>query len=365
MRFIKAFLCLVAAFFVELGPQSASAQFAQIDLFSNIPGQANATDPQLIDPWGISFTPTSPVWVANEGSGVATLYNSTTGKQSLVVTVPGVGGNPGTPTGTVNNPNGAAFNGDNFLFVTRNGQLMGWRGALGTTAETLVPAGGGASYTGLAIGSVNSNTYAYAADFHNGTINAIAGTAGAPALPGNFTDPNLPAGYAPFNVQTLNGELYVAFAKQDAAKLNPVSGGGGFIDVFNLNGNFNGRLISNGPLNVPWGMAIAPANFGQFGGDLLVGNNGDGTIDVFDPITGILLGMLKDGQGNPIVVSGLMALAFGNGASFASNALLFTGGDGVFGEIQATPLPAALPMFGSLLAGAGYIGLRRKKKKAA
>jgi len=372
MRISKRGLSFVTALLVILtfGSQNASAQFTETNLFSNIPGQANATDPQLIDPWGMSFTPTSPVWVANKGSGVATLYNTATGKQGLVVTIPGFGGVQGTPSGTVNNANGAAFNGDNFLFSTRDGLIAGWRGALGTTAETLALPSAGQSYTGLAIASFNGHTYLYAPDFHGGTINVFKGDALAPALPGNFTDPNLPAGFAPFNIQTLAGKLYVTYAQQDLAKSNPVAGAGkGFVDVFNLDGtgglpNGNIRLVSGDHLNAPWGLAIAPAGFGQFGGDLLVGNNGDGTIDVFDPITGLLLGMLKDAQGNPITVSGLMALAFGNGASFDSKALLFTGGDGVFGEIQnATPLPAALPMFGSILGAGGFVTWLRKRNR--
>ena len=313
MRVIKPFLYLIRRAFSWTETQNASAQYVQIDLFSNIPGQGTL-DPNLVDPWGVSFSPTSPVWVANAGSGVATLYKSS-GIQSLVVTIPGLGGSQGTPTGTVFNST-SSFNGDLFLFSTRAGQIAGWRGALGTTAETLSLSSVGASYTGLAIGSVSSNAYAYAADFHNGVITTFPGT-GAPALPGNFTDPNLPTGYAPFNVQTIGSQLYVSFALQDAAKFDPVAGAGnGLIDIFNLDGTFSKRLVSNGALNIPWGMAIAPAGFGQFAGDLLVGNNGDGTIDAFDPITGMLIGMLKDAQGNPIMVSGLMALAFGNGASF-------------------------------------------------
>jgi uncharacterized protein (TIGR03118 family) len=367
MRIIRSFLCLIAALLVGLGSQSANAQFAQINLFSNIPGQANTTDPSLVDPWGISFSPTSPVWIANEGSGVATLYNSTTGKQGLVVTIPGpTTGSQGTPTGTVFNSfsGTGAFNGDNFLFSTLNGQIMGWRGALGTTAETLVSPSTGVSYTGLAIGSVSGNAYAYAPDFLGGKIDVFKGSAAAPDLPGHFIDPNIPAGYSPFNVQTLNGQLYVSFALQDATTHVPVPGvGQGFVDIFNLDGTFSRRLVSQGALNVPWGMAFAPAGFGQFGGDLLVANNGDGIINAFDPTTGAFIGVLTDAQGHPISNALLLALAFGNGTSFSSNALLFTAGDGLFGEIVATPLPAALPMFGSILGAGGFVSWLRKRKR--
>jgi uncharacterized protein (TIGR03118 family) len=368
MRINKRGLSFFTALFIAVGSQSASAQFSETNLFSNIPGQAKATDPQLVDPWGMSFSPTSPVWVANEGTGVATLYNTTTGKQGLVVTVPGNGGGQGTPTGTVNNLNIAAFNGDNFLFATRDGLIAGWRGALGTTAEILANnSSSAATYTGLAIATPSAgNTYLYGANFQSGAIDVFKGNNLTPGLSGNFTDPNLPVGYAPFNIQTLNGQLYVTYAPQDAAKFSPVAGvGHGIVDIFSTDGTLVSRLATGGSLNVPWGLAIAPNGFGSFGGDLLVGNNGDGTIDIFDPITGLLIGMLKDGLGNPLTIDGLMGLAFGNGASFSSQALLFTGGDGVFGEIQATPIPAALPLFASSLGALGLLGWRRKKKAQA
>src|SRR5262249_9780558 len=152
-----------------------------------------------------------------------------------------------------------AFNGDNFLFATRDGLIAGWRGALGTTAETLaINAPANATYTGLAIATPTvGNTYLYAANFRSGAIDVFKGSTAQPSLTGNFTDPNLPAGYAPFNIQTLNGQLYVTYAQQDAAKFSPVTGAGnGFVDIFTLDGNLVGRLASHGPLNAPWGLAI-------------------------------------------------------------------------------------------------------------
>ena len=177
-----------------------------------------------------------------------------------------------------------------------------------------------------------STPFLYATDFHNGKIDVLNGSfALATLAPGHFTDPNLPAGYTPFNIQNLGGKLFVTYAKQVATGMNPVPGvGNGFIDVFNLDGtpglmNSNVRLVSNGPLNEPWGMAIASSTFGQFAGDLLVGNHGDGTIDAFDPSTGMLLGMLKDAQGNPIVNDNLWALGFrGQGSGFDADGLFFT-----------------------------------------
>ena len=381
MRVIRSLLYFITALVVGINLQSASAQFTQTDLVSNVPG-AKLTDPNLVDPWGIAFGPTSPVWIANTGTGVATLYSG--GTQSppvinqvpLVVTIPGPGpgGTGGTPTGIVfNSVGGASFNGDNFLFSSFNGGIFGWRNALGTTAEILQLPLTSNVYTGLAfanIGSiVNPSPYLYAANFRSGMIDVTKGSAGQPALTGHFTDPGLPSGYAPFNIQNLGGQLFVTYAQQDASKSQPVAGAGfGFVDVFDLNGNFIKRLVSNGALDVPSGLAIAPAGFGQFGGDLLVGNRGDGTINAYDPTTGAFIGTLTDPQGNPISNALLTALAFGtgSGASFASDALLFTAGDGVFGEIKAsqTPLPAALPMFGSVVGVYSFVSwLRRKKRR--
>ena len=362
MRISTSFFCLIAALLVGLGTQSASAQYAQTNIVSNVPGLASITDPNLVNPWGIAFSNTSPVWVANEGSGVATLYTST-GTVPLVVSIPG----QGTPTGVVFNSTSdfllTAGNGQKalFLFATKDGQIAGWNG--GTGAIAAVPANPNNVYTGLTAGASATGNTLYAANFRSGVINAF-GPSFSPLIP--FTDPNVPAGYAPFNVENINGELYVAFAKQDLATDAPVAGAGnGFIDVFDLNGGSLQRLVSNGALDAPWGMAVAPSDFGSFGGDLLVGNNGDGEINAFNITTGAFIGTLEDANGNPIVDPALFALAFGNGTSFSSDALLFTAGDGLLGEIQvaSTPLPATLPMFGSVLGAGGLVSWLRKRKR--
>jgi uncharacterized protein (TIGR03118 family) len=379
----RSLLYFIVAPIIGLGLQSASAQYTQTDFVSNVPG-AKLTDPNLVDPWGIAFSPLSPAWIANSGTGVATLY--TGGAQSppvinqvpLVVTIPGPGpgGSGGTPTGIVFNSatqfSAPSFNADNFLFSSLNGGIFGWRFSLGTTAEILQTPLPSNVYTGLAfatIGSVvNPNSYLYAANFRTGTIDVTKGSSGSPDLTGRFTDPNLPAGYAPFNIQNLNGTMFVTYAQQDASKSQPMTGAGlGFVDAFDLNGNLIHRLVSRGALNAPFGLAIAPMDFGQFGGDLLVGNRGDGRINAYDPTTGAFIGTLSDAQGNPISNALLTALAFGNGASFSSNALLFTAGDGLFGEIvaTATPLPAALPLFASGLGTLGLLCWRRKRKAQA
>ena len=317
------------------------------------------TDPNLVNPWGISSSAASPFWVANNGTGVSTLYNGAGQPfpvaSPLVVTIPPPSGGtgPATPTGQVFNGT-SAFNGDLFIFATEDGTIAGWRGALGTTAELLVDnSAAGAVYKGLALGIVAGHSYLYAANFRNGTIDVFRGDAGAPFLPGNFIDPNLPAGYAPFNIQNLGGSLYVTYALQDAAKHDDVPGPGhGYVNVFDLNGNLQRRLISQGPLNSPWGLALAPAKFGAFSNDLLVGNFGDGTINAFDPLTGNLLGTVKDSRGNPIVIDGLWSLIFGNGGNGGEpNRLYFTAGPGgelhgLFGSLApATLVPFLLLLF--------------------
>jgi len=343
--------------------------FTQTNLVSDIPGMAKTTDPNLVNPWGVSFSSGSPFWISDNGTGLATLYNGAGDIIPLVVTVPPPGG--AAPTGQVFNSS-SSFNGDLFIFATEGGTITGWRGALGTTAETLSPGTGGV-YKGLAIATTPNGTYLYATDFHNNSITVFPGT-GAPNLPGNFTDPSLPAGYAPFNIQNIGGKLYVTYAVQDAAKHDDVSGPGhGIVDVFDLQGNFLQRLISNGPLNSPWGMAIAPTGFGNFGNDLLVGNFGDGTINAFDPSTGNFLGQLDGANGMPLINLGLWDLTVGNGGNGGSKSdLYFTAGipgdgmvedHGLFGSIVPTPEPGTLALLGSGLLA--LIGTARRRNNAA
>ena len=360
---------------LSLAAQNLFAQpntFVQTNLVSDIPGLAAHTDPNLVNPWGIAETATSPFWIADNGSGVTTLYNTSGTPQSLVVTLPAPGGGPSAPTGEIFNGTGA-FNGDLFIFGTEDGTITGWRGALGTNGETLLDSSAsGAVYKGLALGTIGSNNYLYAADFHNDHITVLP-SSGAPALSGNFTDPNLPAGYAPFNVRNISGQLYVTFAKQDAAAHDDVAGAGnGYIDIFDLNGNFVRRLVSNGPLDSPWGLTLAPAGFGPFGGDLLVGNFGDGMINAFDPTSGAFLGALDGLSADPLSIEGLWGLNFGNGGNGgAANTLYFTAGisggaevedHGLFGAISSVPDTGATIL---LLATAmfGLLAVRRYRLK--
>ena len=351
--------------------------FAQHNLVSDIPGIASYTDPDLVNPWGIALSGGSPFWVADNGSGLATIYNSFGVKQGLVVTIPPPTGQTGTaaPDGQVFNPNSANFGGAHFIFSTEDGTISGWSG--GTSATLKVDdSAQNAVFKGLALAANGSNTYLYATDFHNNAIDVFDTNFNKVTLAGSFTDPTLPAGYAPFGIQASGGLLYVTYALQDAAKHDDVAGPGhGFVDVYDTNGNLVQRLISMGSLNSPWGMAWAPSGFGKFGGDLLVGNFGDGTVNVFNPTNGSWLAQLDDKNGNPIVNQGLWGLTFGNGGNGGfTNTLYFSAGipgpngniedNGLFGSVSSVPEPGTLTLLGSGFVSLLGYGLRRGKRSA-
>lgn len=340
--------------------------YVQTNLVSDITGLAATTDPNLVNPWGIAFGPTSPVWIADNGTGLSTLYTGSGQIQGLVVTIPPSGA--GSPTGTVFNSQSMAgkFNGDAFLFASEDGTITGWRGSLGTNAEVLAMTPD-AIYKGIAI----DGDRVYATNFSAGTVDVFDSTLAPVTTSGGFVDPNLPSGYAPFNIENIAGQLYVTYAKQDADKEDDVPGpGNGFVDVFDADGNFVERFASNGVLNSPWGMALAPASFGAFGNDLLIGNFGDGTINAFDPTNGNFLGTLDDVNGNPIVNQGLWGLEFGNnGPGFDPNTLYFTAGipgdgevedHGLFGALAPVPEPGSAFLFGTVLLVAAGFTQRRK-----
>ncbi len=327
------------------------AAYVQTNLVSDIPGLGLITDPNLVNPWGMAYSATSPFWVSDNGTGLSTLYNGAGTPQALVVTIPPApgGSGPSKPTGQVFN-GGSGFNADRFIFATEDGTISGWRGALGTNAELLVDnSPGGAIYKGLAIGSNASGDFIYAANFHANSIDVFNSTFAPTNLSGLFLDPNLPAGYAPFNIQNLGGSLYVAYAQQDANAEDEIAGpGAGFVDVFDTDGVFLRRLISNGALDAPWGLALAPADFGLYSDDLLVGNFGDGLINAFDPLSGNFLGTLNGPGGTPISIDGLWALGFGNGSN--ANQLFFTAGlndeaNGLFGKLSV-PEPSTIFLLG-------------------
>jgi uncharacterized protein (TIGR03118 family) len=345
---IARFACLFSLLPFALPAAGANA-YVRRDLVSDTPGAAAVTDPNLVNPWGVSFSATSPFWVSNTGTGTSTLYNGSGAIIPLVVTIPAAAsGAKGTPTGQVNN-NTSAFllaNGNkaSFIFSTEDGTISAWNG--GSAASIQVNnSSSGAVYYGLAIGTdAAGSPFLYAPNFTSGKIEVYNGAWAPTTVSGGFADPSVPAGYAPFNIWPLGGKLYVAYAKQ--GPLSAVAGAGqGYVSVFDFDGKLVKHLISGAPLNAPWGMAIAPSTFGAFAGDLLVGNFGDGTINAFDPNTGASLGQLQDTSGNPLVFPGLWALIFGNGGSGGDrNTLYITAGVGNLqhGLLSSIAPPAAI-----------------------
>ena len=338
------------------GSKATTSFFTQNNLVADKAGigvpPAQHIDPNLVNPWGITASPAGPFWVADNGTGLATLYDGNGNTIPLVVTIPtptGVG--TSAPTGTVFNPTNTNFlladgKGAVFLFDTENGTIAGWDG--GTKASIVVDnSATGAVYKGLAIGANAGAGLLYATNFNSGKVE-VYDAKFAPTLAGSFVDPAIPAGFAPFGIQNLAGNIYVTYAKQDAAKHDDVRGlGNGFVDEYSSAGILIKRVVSGAPLDSPWGLAIAPASFGLFGGDLLVGNfgvtaNGDpnaGQINAFDPTTGAFAGALNDSHDLPITLDGLWGLSLGNDAKAGSSSTLdFASGpngetDGLFGNL--------------------------------
>jgi uncharacterized protein (TIGR03118 family) len=320
--------------------------FTQTNLVSDISGLAANTDPNLKNPWGVAFSATSPFWTSDQRTGLSTLYNATGTPQALVVTVPG-GAPPSGPTGMVfSNVAGSFLVGANpatFIFDTLNGTILGWNG--GTTA-TVEHTTAGAIYTGLAQAASGSSTFLYAANSApGGHIDVFNSTWAPVASPGGFADPSLPAGLVPFNIQNIGGNLYVTYAQ-----LGP--GGtplpGGVVDEFDANGNLLKRIATGGPLSAPWGIVVAPASFGAFSNDLLIGNFGNGEILAYDATTDVFLGTLNGPNGQPLVNDFLWALETRTGVNgFNPNAVYFAAGinnqaDGLFGEITEVSEPATI-----------------------
>ena len=335
--------------------------YLQTNLVSNIPGMALVTDPNLKNPWGLSSSSGSPIWASDNNAGVATLYaiaNGVAAPVPLVVQIPAPGNVPGgAPTGTVFSGSSGFVVSENlksgpsrFLFATEDGTIVGWNPAVDVTHGVIavdnsaaVDSAGdvGAVYKGLAIDSASAGTLLYAANFRFATVDVFDSRFQPVKLAGSFSDPGIPAGFAPFGIQNLGGQLYVTYAKQNAAKHDDVKGlGNGFVDVYDLNGNLVRRLASQGTLNSPWGLAIAPSTFGHFHDDLLVGNFGDGLINGFDLATGTLTGQLGNGLGGAVQIDGLWGLRVGNGGRGGDpNAIYFAAGindeaDGLFGSIH-------------------------------
>jgi uncharacterized protein (TIGR03118 family) len=338
-------LALVAgAALAVVAPLSAAepTEFTVNPLVSDQPGMAPVTDPDLVNPWGLTSSPTSPWWVSDNGTDKSTLYRGSDGaKQALVVSV------PGGPTGTVFNPTSAFVlpTGGKalFLFDGEDGTVRAWNGAQGTTAIVVKDRSDvDAIYKGLAIADTANGPRLYAADFHNARIDVLNGSFGLVPDSG-FEDPSLPQGFAPFNVQVLGDRVFVAYAKQDADAEDEVAGQGrGRVDVYDLAGNLLGGISGHGQLNAPWGLAIAPASFGTLAGDLLVGNFGDGQINAFrevGPGQFVPDGELRGSDDRPLAIDGLWALQVSQGGNNGTaGQLFFTAGPneethGLFGTI--------------------------------
>jgi uncharacterized protein (TIGR03118 family) len=338
--------------------------YDQTNLVSDGSVPAKTISDSLINPWGISHSPTGPFWISDNGAGVTTIFNGSgdlvkiAGQNAFTIAAPPGQDTPATPTGQVFNTAGSGFdisaNGTTapsvFLFATEDGTISGWSPIVDAASSVIAvdnsQGGDGAVYKGLAIGTTDQGTFLYAANFRNGTVDVFDSSF---KQVNSFTDSNLPSGYAPFNVQVLDGKLFVTFAQQDAAKHDDVAGPGhGFVDEFELNGKMLDRVASQGVLNSPWGLDMAPKGFGQFAGDLLVGNFGDGTIDAFDPKTDRFLGQLLGGDGNPLQIGDLWALTNGTGSSGTDpNAVYFTAGlqdeqHGLFGSLSPMSDPSHL-----------------------
>jgi uncharacterized protein (TIGR03118 family) len=349
-------------------------RYVVTNLTSDITGVAPNTDPVLQNAWGVAFTPNaSPFWISDNATGCSTLYDGQGAIQALQVKLPLPGGSvpatackhadpnnppnptPAAPTGLVWNQTSGATGflvpgtslSATFIWDTEDGTLSAWTGGL-TPADQAVLAvdnSPGAVYKGLVFGVNAKGVFLFATNFRAGTVDVFGpanSSSNGQYVPittdGGFIDPDIPAGYAPFGIQNIDGSLFVTFAMQNAAKHDDVPGlGNGFVDVFDTDGHLLRRFASRGPLNSPWGVARASYAFGRFSGDILVGNFGNGWINAFDS-NGIFLGALRDATGKPIAIDGLWTLTLGGGKNSSSDTLYFTAGpngetDGLFGTI--------------------------------
>ena len=316
----------------------ATAQRVNVmNLTSDISSAAAHQDANLVNPWGLSISPTGPWWVSDNGTGLSTLYDGNGVTQSLVVTIPtGSGSGTGTPSGTVYNPTtDFKIHGQTtpFLFCTEDGTISGWY--VGTTAFIAVNNfNTGAVYKGMALASAGGANYIYLANFHAGTVEVYDKNYAAHSFGSNaFVDTSIPAGYAPFNVQLIgSNQLVVTYAKQDAAKHDDVPGAGnGYVDIYDTSGNLVVRMAHNLFLNAPWGAVVAPQSFSGFSNDLLIGQFGSGAITAYNPSTGTWIGNVLNVNNLTLQIDGLWALAFGNGSGGGSASTLYFSA-GTFGE---------------------------------
>jgi uncharacterized protein (TIGR03118 family) len=371
LRVSLAGTSLGAASILSIAAAQAT-EFRVVKLVSDSGGAAHS-DTNLINPWGLASSPTSPFWVANNGTGVGALYDTTGTPQPLVVTVNPSGA---APTGLVFNGNAADFHVTEggktgsaaFIFAGEDGTISGWAPgvALDHSIVAIPNLNRDVVYKGLAIGSSAGTQFLYASDFHNGMVEQFDSSFN---LVRSFGDPTVAPGYAPFGTRVLGDHLFVTYALQDADKEDDVAGpGNGYVDEFNLDGTFVRQLVGQGgEIDSPWGLDIAPSSFGQFAGDLLVGNFGDGTISAFDLTSGMFDGKLLGTDGNPIVLGDLWALLNGNGAKGGdADKVYFTAGvsdeaHGLFGALAPVPEPASWAL---MLCGFAMSGMTLRARSA-
>jgi uncharacterized protein (TIGR03118 family) len=381
MKFVDRSLALGAVTVIAVSTVTAVRAdqpnaYVVTKLVSDLPNMAAVQDPNLKNPWGVAFSPAaSPFWIADNANGLSTLYDGDGTIVPLVVTVPcPPAAGQGSSCPQFSSPNGLVWNPTttvstaflvpgtqlpaSFIFSSEDGTISAWTGGLTPPDNAVLAVNNavapnptlGAVYKGLAVGTNVNGVFLFATNFRAGTVEvyapAPAGNTTGLYVPvttdGGFTDPDIPAGYAPFGIQNIDGDLFVTYAEQNAQKHDNVAGNGlGFIDVFDTDGHLLRRFASQGALNSPWGVARASSAFGRFSGDILVGNFGNGWINVFDS-NGKLLGPLRDMDSRPIVIDGLWTLTLGGGAKSSSDTLYFTAGpnretDGLFGTITPAP----------------------------
>ena len=341
---------LVAAAEPAVASSAPANSFTRTNLISNVMNRhPGLVDPNLKNAWGITAGPSTPIWVSDNNASKATVYSGGVNgsKVTLDLTVPVPGGNP---TGQVFNPTTAfpvgGSTGHAAIFIVDSdsigstqspGEIAAWDGGKTFVVEDS-PKGGpggmtptGAVFKGLAIAaSTKAGPELFAADVANGTVDVFNSSFASVSTPTEFKDPMLPAGYVPFGIQNLGNKIYVTYGKQNASKTDVLRGAGlGVVDVYSVNGVLLHHLVSNGsssPLDAPWGLAIAPAGFGPFAGDLLVGNLGNGWVNAFNPATGAFMGTLDGSNGYPITIHGLWGLMVGNSAFGGSSSVVFSAG---------------------------------------
>jgi uncharacterized protein (TIGR03118 family) len=334
--FIAAIACATEAW----------AGYAATNLVSDIPGVARRTDANAVNTWGIAVGSTGTIWVANNGTGTSTLYDFHGVPQSLVVAIPPSASNTegANPTGIVFNSgpgfvvsSGGVSGPSIFIFVGEDGSISGWNPTVSLNNAILAVDDGaeGSVYKGAALGESSNGLRLFVTNFHEGKVSVYDDTFAEIENDDAFVDPTIPKNYAPFGIENINGLIYVTYAKQDAEKHDDVPGPGhGYLDVYDTDGNLISRLVTRGALNSPWGLTLAPANFGNLSGALLVGDFGDGHIHGYDPTTGAFLGTMSKSDGSPLVLDGLWALQALGGRSVYFTAGIVAEAHGLFGVIK-------------------------------